>query len=253
MQTSTEKVTEERLDFKATPEQIARATSRMSSGLFVKETLDGSSDAAYHAFLKEADDMFQRTRPDYIGLAPCGSRFKGYGYEESDFDVAVVAGEMTYLCEDGLNVQVKEIAKKYGKDANIPFHYNESFFASNFNLELDYHYIYSHAVWPILFPYIGRQDKLHRLREMARKKHQKHLRHSPSTAEKNFHDCIESALFWEFDFHVEVDKHGVKSIRVRKHDGEKIRSRGFSVREIREIIVAREKLWRKRTIKFLMG
>ncbi|HEY4511962.1 MAG TPA: hypothetical protein VJH55_03930 [Candidatus Paceibacterota bacterium] len=253
---STEEITA--AEYRASPVQIARAKKRMSSTLFPRWMLDDSTNVKYMEFLREADAMFQ-AYPDYVGLAPYGSRFKGSAHKNSDFDIILIAGDSNVYTQNYIRGELEKLATKINIRCGTLSLYSEEYFEGNFKLKSNPHpgTVYSHAAWVLLNPhFLGRPERLSHLRRLARAKHAELQEVLPRGAENNFRDTIGNVLFWEFHHHVELNKTGLTKVgRIKRPDKglKKLYSRGFSQEDIEEVIEAREKLWRKEAEKLLLG
>lgn len=234
----------------------AKMKAHMANCLFTRRLLNGKRDHAFMAFLDEANRALM-ARPDYVGLAPCRSRFKGYAMANSDFDILVIAGEGKVVTEEELWKQLASVSSAYGIKACMPFCFSRNYFEANFQIPTPAsNYVYYHAVWPLLYLLRGRTDAIRRLREMARAKHQEYLSRWPKVALNNLSHSVSDLMYHEWSDGVEVDEMGNCSLTkgVSKSSGatiEKLLKRGFQAKDVVDVIKGHGSLWWARAVKML--
>src|SRR3989338_3846886 len=89
---------------------LNEACTRIGSHLFCRRMLNGQPDSKYTLFLNKAN-LSLLNRRGYIGLAPCGSRFKGYANGSSDFDVLLIADDGRIGAEGNFRRRLNGIAR----------------------------------------------------------------------------------------------------------------------------------------------
>lgn len=218
------------------------------------------ADKSYRRFLGEANRMFLG-RPDYVALAPCGSRFKGYAVEDSDFDIILIAGDATYVTEGSFSAQLKGLAEGYGKSgACLPFCFNIGYFEANLAVPTpSANYAYDHAVWPLLYPLTGKHAAIERLRRLAKAKHAEYRSRWPAAAIQNLRESVRATLYHEWGVHVHVTQNGIctldKQIGYAPFSSsttvEKCLTRGLSKKDVQGIIESRGRFWWRRAVQVL--
>ncbi len=233
---------------------------RIGSCFFCRQLLSGKTDANYELFLNEANHTLLE-RSDYVGLAPCGSRFKGYATEDSDFDVLLIAGDGTVITEHKLGNRLKEIAAKFGKTSDcLPFCYTNLYFKVNLaSPTSSSQYAYDHAVWPLLCPLRGKTLLIQQLRMMAKRKHQEYLSKWPKAALDNIKHIVVNVIYHEWGLHIHVTREGLCTVTPpigecpNNHSItiEKCLARGLTKQAIKHGVERRGYLWWQRAISIL--
>lgn len=230
--------------------------SKMGEVLFCPWNHEGEANMEYLEFLREVNDHMLKHCEDYVAISGYGSQFKAYANEGSDFDIIFIGADSKVDTMNKLGAEAKEIGKKYGKEVNCPFFRSKEFIEANLNPKGTSHpdtATYSHAVWFLAFPLIGNKDEIARLRMMAKEKHDKRILLNPESAKKNFNDAIKDILYWEFNgIHIKIDDNGIQELVIEDRSTiEKMKLRGITEEQIREVIIARERMWRQRIKELL--
>ncbi len=205
----------------------------------------------YTHFLKSVHSALLE-RPDYVGVAPCGSQFKGCTIESSDYDVVLIAGDSKVTTENELGELVKQIGETYGKKADLVHTWTTEHFEINF-FEKGSRTMYGHALWPLAYPFIGRTDVLKKFNVLARIRHLSAKRTDSHFAQGNLHEAVHSLIYWELGVHVSFVGSTIIRSSISRHNetAEKILSRGYSRRELQDIAVTRTHMWLGRMEKLV--
>ena len=243
------------------PRNVRTPESPLREALFYPWDVEGRPNLEYLEFLRELSDELLK-RPDYIALTGFGSQFKGYANKESDFDVLLIAGDGKLTTKNEILKIIQTVSQKYGKNPPDEWCLPEICSKDYFEINLDPsrtgrpNESYYNALWPLAFPLIGRKKEINRLRNLAHQKHLAYLNSQyPDCAKRNVEEAIREIIRRELGVDCRVSTEDLrdpkKIIFDKKPSGEKgtfkkMTERGFSEEELREIVVAREKLWRKR-------
>lgn len=218
-------------------------------------------DTEFELFLSNAHQLLS-SRPDYIGLAPCGSRFKGYAVSDSDFDVLLIAGDGLVVTENKLGEQLKALGKNFGKAGGcMPFCYTVDYFETNLACPTtpSPYWLYDHAVWPLLYPLRGKKSAIQRLRRLAKRRHHDCLSRWPQAALESIQRAVSSVILHEWGLHVKVSTDGGCTVsppigQCPNEGGktlEKLLARGFAKRHIQDFVEERGRLWWQRAVTML--
>lgn len=240
---------------------VLEAGQRIGRCLFSRRLLNGEMDTELKLFLNEANQLLSG-RPDYIGLAPCGSRFKGYAIDDSDFDVLLIAGDGLVVTENALGEQLKTLGKRFGKVGGgcIPFCYTSGYFEANLACPTPSPaWLYDHAVWPLLYPLRGKNSAIQRLRRLAKRKHRDCFSRWPQAALESIQRVVSSVIFHEWGLHVKVAPDGGCTVsppigQCPNKGGqtlEKLSERGFAKKHIQYFVEKRGRLWWERATAVL--
>ena len=243
------------------PHNTNQSESPLKRVLFYPWDKEGRPNLEYLEFLSELNQELLK-RPDYVALTGYGSQFKGYANKESDFDILLIGGDGKLTTEKEITKVIQTCAQKYEKNPPdewcLPEICSKNYFEINLDPSNSKHsnQSYGNAIWPLAYPLIGRKEEIARLRNLAHKKHIAYLNSNyPECAKRNVEEAIKEVVRREFgvDFRVStVDLKDPKKVIFdkdtshRKGTFEKLIERGWSEKELKEIVVAREKLWRKR-------
>lgn len=240
--------------------QVNQAVRRIGQQLFPRRLVSGERGCDFSPLLSEINHTLI-ARSDYVGVAPYGSRCKGYATHTSDFDVLLIAGDSKVGTENQFSSQLNRLGRRVVKrSCSLAHCYSLDYFEINLRTPTPAsNYAYSHAVWPLLYPLRGRQGVIQRLRGMVRVKHAEYLHKWPASALKNLQEAVSNILFFEWHLHVEITPTGCCTLTspIGRHPNnysetvEKLLKRGFTSIDIQRFVEQRGSLWWKRAVRML--
>lgn len=226
----------------------------LKTHLFFPQDVEGRKNEDYLSFLRTLDEKFLRMVDEtdvesgfnetvgikkYAGLIPFSSMMKGYGNDDSDFDVVVLGCNDTSDSISFMERIVEIHASAFGREGHVGLVFSDSYFERNLQIhndEPEQNDAYCRVIYQLAFPIIGKMDVINYWRKLAIKKHKLIVDTNPERAQSNINDAVEFAL--------DAD------IRGRK---ERIINRGVSEKQYEEILEARRGLWKKRITDMLEG
>ena len=160
----------------------------------------------------------------------------------------LIAGDGRVITETQLNDHVKGVARGYGIEAHVVQCWDADFFETNLRVadpkELN---LYSNALWPLAYPFIGKTSGLRRLRKLMHEKHRQVKEIDPDYAWYNITDAVFYLVHWELGVNVSFVGDTIIRSSISRHEEtvEKILSRGYSRNQLRDIAVTRAHMWLK--------